>query len=90
MVRDLRIRAREFGDQEALQREEQKRTEWLWENALRKHNFVGFTGELLKGVVKQKLKDGTYDQWIDEGKRKTKERAEERRKKGQAGDEMDE
>ncbi|KAF2757152.1 cysteine proteinase [Pseudovirgaria hyperparasitica] len=89
MCRDLRIRAREIGDHEQLQREEQKRTEWLWENALRRHNFVGFTGELLKGVVRQKLKEGTYDQWVEESKKKTRTRMEERKKQGVAGDEMD-
>lgn len=53
MVRDLRIRAREFGDQEGLEREERKRNEWQFENALRRHNFVGFAGEVLdrKSVV---------------------------------------
>ena len=54
MVRDLRVRAREFGDQEALYREEQKRNEWQFENALRRHNFVGFAGEVLKGVIEEK------------------------------------
>ncbi|KAH7044675.1 ubiquitin carboxyl-terminal hydrolase [Macrophomina phaseolina] len=89
MVRDLRIRARELGDYELLQREEQKRSAWVWENALRRHNFVGFVGELVKGVVKAKVADGKYDQWVDEAKGKTRQRLEERAKKGIASDEMD-
>lgn len=85
-VRDLRIRAREFGDMETLEAEEHKRTEWMWENALRRHNFVGFVGELLKGVVKDKLAQGgdAYDKWIEEAKMKTRRRAEQR---GGGGDE---
>lgn len=89
MVRDQRIRAREIGDLESLQREEQKRTQWMWENALRRHNFVGFVGELMKGVVKAQVKDGKYDQWVEEAKGKTRQRAEDRRKQGFAADEMD-
>ncbi|KAF2789436.1 ubiquitinyl hydrolase [Melanomma pulvis-pyrius CBS 109.77] len=81
-VQDLRIRARELGDEEALEAEEQKRTEWLWENALRRHNFVGFVGELLKGVVKDKLEKGggAYENWVEEAKAKTKKRGEERQR----------
>lgn len=87
-VQDQRIRAREVGDEEALEAEEHKRTEWLWENALRRHNFVGFVGELLKGVVKDKLAQGgdAYDKWVEEAKGKTRKRAEERQKQGIAGD----
>jgi ubiquitin carboxyl-terminal hydrolase L5 len=83
MVRDLRVRAREIGDQEMLFREEQKRNEWQFENALRRHNFVGFAGEVLKGVIATKLSEGesSYEGWIEEAKKKTKERAEERKKK---------
>jgi ubiquitin carboxyl-terminal hydrolase L5 len=81
-VRDLRIRARELGDEEALEDQEQKRNEWLWENALRRHNFVGFVGELLKGVVKDKLAQGggAYDKWVEDAKTKTRKRGEERQK----------
>ncbi|KAF2491966.1 ubiquitinyl hydrolase [Lophium mytilinum] len=91
MVRDLRIRARDIGDVETLQQEEQKRTGWQWENALRRHNFVGFVGELLKGVVGSKIEEGEgkYEEWIEEGKAKTKKRVEERSKKGAGVDEMD-
>ena len=80
-----------MGDVEALEAEEQKRNEWLWENALRRHNFVGFVGELLKGVVKDKLAQGgdAYDKWVEEAKSKTKKRSEERKKQGAAGDDLD-
>lgn len=79
MCRDLRIRAREFGDEELLSREERKRRDWLFENALRRHNFVGFAGEVLKGVVREKLKQGGDEgvqKWVDEGleRRKTAEK----------------
>lgn len=76
MVRDLRLRAREIGDQEWLDREEQKRNGWQWENALRRHNFVGFTGEVLKGVVRSKLQDqgDLYNEWVEEAKAKTRAR----------------
>jgi ubiquitin carboxyl-terminal hydrolase L5 len=71
-----------LGDEEALEDQEQKRNEWLWENALRRHNFVGFVGELLKGVVKDKLAQGggAYDKWVEDAKAKTKKRGEERQK----------
>ncbi|KAF2271841.1 ubiquitin carboxyl-terminal hydrolase 2 [Westerdykella ornata] len=87
-VRDLRIRAREIGDQEALEAEERKRTEWLWENALRRHNFVGFVGELLKVVVKDKLAQGedAYNKWVEESNAKTRKRAEARRHQAGADD----
>ncbi|KAK5995874.1 Ubiquitin carboxyl-terminal hydrolase 2 [Cladobotryum mycophilum] len=55
MCRDLRIRAREFGDHELAEREEAKRKEWLFENALRKHNFLGFAGEVMQQVVERVL-----------------------------------
>src|SRR5436190_633448 len=86
MVRDLRIRAREIGDQEQLYREDQKRNGWQWENALRRHNFVGFVSEILKGVVRAKLEEGNgaYDRWISDAKEKTKARIEERAKKGKS------
>lgn len=84
MVRDLRIRAQEIGDRGMLYQEEQKRNGWQWENALRRHNFVGFTGEVLKGVSGMKLKegDGAYEKWIDGARTKTKARREERKKAG--------
>ncbi|KAK4162732.1 ubiquitin carboxyl-terminal hydrolase [Cladorrhinum sp. PSN259] len=89
MTRDLRIRAREIGDYELLEREERKRKEWQFENALRKHNFVGFAGEVLKGVVAAKLKTGgeaEYNKWVEAGKQKLLKRIEERQKgKGGGG-----
>jgi len=89
MVRDLRIRAREIGDQDMLYRETQKRNAWQWENALRRHNFVGFVSEVLKGVVREKLKegDGAYEKWVEEAVGRTKARIEERGKKGGGGGE---
>ena len=87
MVQDLRIRAQEIGDQNMLYQEEQKRKAWRWENALRRHNFIGFTGEILKGVVALKLRQGNeiYSQWVEEAKSKTKARIEDKRQLG--GDE---
>lgn len=84
MVRDLRLRAKEIGDQDWLFREEQKRNAWQWENALRRHNFVGFIGEIVKGVVGSKLREGAnaYDTWVEEAKAKTKTRLEDRGKRG--------
>ncbi|PFH56196.1 hypothetical protein XA68_16908 [Ophiocordyceps unilateralis] len=73
MCRDLRIRARDFGDQELLEREERKRRDWMFENALRRHNFVAFSGEVLKGVVRAKLKDGgddAVDKWVNQSLRR--------------------
>ena len=89
MVRDLRIRAQEIGDQDWLYREEQKRNAWQWENALRRHNFIGFIGEMMKGVTASKLKagDGAYDKWIQEAKGKTKAGVEEKRRKAGADEE---
>jgi ubiquitin carboxyl-terminal hydrolase L5 len=92
MVRDLRIQAQQIGDLEGLQREEAKRDEWQFENALRRHNFVGFAAEVLKGVVRARLAEGGkdgFDQWVEDAKRVTKKRMEEQKKKGggQAEDE---
>lgn len=80
MVQDLRIRAREIGDEDWLYREEQKRKAWQWENALRRHNFIGFTGQILKGVVSTKLEDSQkYSEWVADAEAKTKLRLDERR-----------
>jgi ubiquitin carboxyl-terminal hydrolase L5 len=67
-------------------REEEKRRAWQWENALRRHNFVGFVGELMKGVTAAKIADGSYDSWIEESKQKTKKKLEEAKKKGHSPD----
>ena len=69
MCRDLTIRAHEFGDMAAVEREQEKRRNWEFENELRRHNFVGFAGEVLKGVVGKKLEEGgdeAYDKWVAE------------------------
>lgn len=91
MVQDLRIRAQEIGDQDMLYQEEQKRSAWQWENALRRHNFIGFIGEVIKGVTASKLRQGgrTYDQWVDEAKSKTKARVEEKRHVGGNDEEVE-
>lgn len=87
MVRDLRARARELGDMDLLAREERKRNDWRFENALRRHNFVGFAGEVLKGTVGMKLGEGegAYDKWVGQAKDKLKKRIEERKKGGGGG-----
>jgi ubiquitin carboxyl-terminal hydrolase L5 len=86
MVRDLRIRALEIGDQDRLYREKQKRSVWQWENALRRHNFVGFINEILKGVVRSKLKEGdsAYDQWVEEASSKTRAHMEGKSRKSES------
>lgn len=89
VVRDLRKRAEETGDREMLVREQRKRLEWRFENALRQHNFVGLAAEVLKGVVAAKLKEGpgedAYKAWVDKATEATKKRVEGHKKGG--GDE---
>jgi len=89
MCEDLRIQAKAIGDQEMLEREERKRREWKWENALRRHNFVGFIGETMKGVTAAKLKEGNYEKWIEDAKAATQKRSDDRKNKGHGTDEMD-
>jgi ubiquitin carboxyl-terminal hydrolase L5 len=93
MTRDLRITAKERGDKWSLENEERKRREWLQENALRQHNFLGFTAEILKGVIAMKMKEGGeegYKKWVEEAKETTKKRIEQKKSaKGQLGNEMD-
>jgi ubiquitin carboxyl-terminal hydrolase L5 len=79
VCRDLRIRAQEIQDYETMAREKRKRAQWDWENALRRHNFVGFTGEVLKGVVGMKVKDGVYDDWVKDATKTTEKRVRERK-----------
>ncbi|KAJ6117127.1 hypothetical protein N7512_006852 [Penicillium capsulatum] len=83
VVRDPRDRAREIGDVETLEREERKRAAWQWENTLRRWNFVGFIGEMMKGVVGMKEKqDGTggaYEEWVEGAKKETRKKLEMRR-----------
>lgn len=76
---------------EALEEQEEKRNSWLWENALRRHNFVGFVGELMKGVTKAKLAQGggVYDKWVEDAKAKTRKRVEDRKKQGVVSDGID-
>ncbi|CAG8005854.1 unnamed protein product [Penicillium salamii] len=80
-VRDPRGRAREIGDVEVLEREERKRAAWQWENTLRRCNFVGFIGEVMKGVVGGKVKNGqlAYDEWVEGAKKETRKKLEMRR-----------
>ncbi|OXV06207.1 hypothetical protein Egran_06025 [Elaphomyces granulatus] len=82
VVRDLRVRAREIGDVELLEREIQKRRAWAWENTLRRSNFVGFIGEILKGVVdlKQREGSGAYGDWVENAKKETRRRIETKKK----------
>lgn len=89
MIRDLRINAREVGDYEMLAREEKKRSDWQFENALRRHNFVGFAAEVLKGVIRSKLDEGLgkYETWIEGAKRTTEKRLQDQRKTGVTSDE---
>lgn len=88
MCRDLRQRARDFGDTELLEREERKRRDWLFENALRRHNFVGFAGEVLKGVVRGRLDaggEGAVDEWVSESLERRR-KAEQSLRRGGGGD----
>ncbi|CAG8096334.1 unnamed protein product [Penicillium olsonii] len=81
-VRDPRGRAREIGDVETLEREERKRAAWQWENTLRRCNFVGFIGEVMKGVVAGKAKDPqgkAYEEWVEGAKKETRKKLEMRR-----------
>ncbi|KAI0845531.1 ubiquitinyl hydrolase [Daldinia vernicosa] len=92
MVGDRRAVAREIGDAEMLAREEQKRRDWQFENALRRHNFVGFAGAVLKGVVDLKIREGgedAYAKWVEEAKEKTRQRLESRKKGGGEDVEME-
>jgi ubiquitin carboxyl-terminal hydrolase L5 len=82
VVRDPRGRAREIGDVETIEREERKRAAWQWENTLRRCNFVGFIGEVMKGVVGMKEKDPegkAYGEWVEGAKRETQKKLEMRR-----------
>lgn len=92
MVRDRRVTAQEIGDAEMLAREEQKRRDWQFENALRRHNFVGFAGAVLKGAVDMKLREGgerAYERWIEDAKDKTRQRLEARKQGGGEDVEME-
>ncbi|KAL4795732.1 ubiquitin carboxyl-terminal hydrolase [Aspergillus venezuelensis] len=73
-VRDLRIAATEMGDLDALRAEERKRAQWNWENGLRRSNFVGFIGEVMKGVAGAKEKEGKFDEWVSKAQGETERR----------------
>lgn len=90
VCRDLRLRATEIGDEEALRRESRKRAGWTWENALRRWNFVGFIGEVLKGVVALKVKDGEgdYQRWVEEAKKATEKRLADGKARDKAAEEV--
>ena len=82
VMRDPRDRAREIGDVETLEREERKRAAWQWENTLRRWNFVGFIGEMMKGVVGMKEEDGSgraHEEWVEGAKKETRKKLEMRR-----------
>lgn len=69
ICRDVRLWAKEYGDDMVLEKEERKRQDRLFENALRRHNFVGLAGEVVKEVVRGKLKRGgeqSYSSWLNE------------------------
>lgn len=87
VTRDLRVRAREIGDVEMLEREQKKRKAWEWENSLRRCNFVGFIGEVLKGVVGAKTKQGEeeYQKWVEGAKKQTQRRLEMKGARGLGG-----
>ncbi|PKY09191.1 putative ubiquitin hydrolase [Aspergillus campestris IBT 28561] len=74
VVRDLRLRASEIGDAELMEREERKRRAWAWENTLRRSNFVGFIGEVLKGVAGMKEGRGEFEEWVEKAKGETQRR----------------
>lgn len=88
VVRDLRIGAEAVGDVEMLEGEKRKRAAWAWENSLRKCNFVGFIGEVMKGVVGMKVGgggggkgggEGEYERWVGDAEKQTMRRLEARR-----------
>lgn len=84
MCEDPRPRAKEMGDEELLAREERKRQDWRWENALRRHNFVGFIGDMMKGVTAEKIEDKTYAQWISDALASMKKRLQSRQNRGES------
>ncbi|KAI9834011.1 MAG: hypothetical protein M1826_005916 [Phylliscum demangeonii] len=81
VVRDGRLQARERGDAQLLYEEELRRTAWRRENALRRHNFVAFIGELLQVVVRAKVEEGEpgYEQWVRDATAVAKDRLRERK-----------
>ena len=94
LTRDPRPAMRAAGDADGLARERRRREAWAWENALRRHNLVGFVGEVLRGVVGQAVRkepDGAaYKSWIEEGVAKTEGRLEKERGRRKAKGDEDE
>lgn len=72
MIKDPRVKAKEIGDADTLERENLKREAWLWENELRRHNFVGFLHEITKVVARKKLDEGNFEPWISQAKERAK------------------
>ncbi|ODH24707.1 hypothetical protein ACO22_05262 [Paracoccidioides brasiliensis] len=91
VVKDLRVRAQEIGDVEMLERQKRKRRAWASENALRRCNFIGFIGEVAKGVVGMKIKEGeeAYKKWVEDAKKETQRRLELRRARGVSGGDLE-
>lgn len=85
---DLRARAREVGDWEGAAQQEARRREWAWENALRRHNFLGFAGQLLREVVRGKLAEGggRYEAWVEAAKGETERKWRDKRARREAGE----
>ena len=86
LTRDPRAALRAAGDAEGLAREARRRAAWGWEDALRRHNLVGFTGEVLRGVVGGLVRTGgggggeaAYRRWVADGVARTRERGERER-----------
>lgn len=92
VCRDLRVRARDTGDVDLLEREERKRRDWAFENALRRHNFVGFAGEVLRDVVDDRLTAGgdtAYKAWVDQSLERNKAAVRAMRGGAAGGDDVD-
>ena len=86
VCQDLRINAEACGDTDTIFIERRKRAQWELENTLRRHNFVGFTGEIMKGVVAMKLQKKEYDGWIEDAKKATEKRLKDKRSRAREAD----
>lgn len=79
VVRDRRLVAREWGDEEMEAAQRERRQRWAWENSLRRWNFVGFTGELMRLVAGEKVAAGNgdgkaFDDWVAGARAETQRR----------------
>lgn len=77
--------------QELLAREEKKRQQWDFENALRRHNHLGLVVGLLSALAKKDVEtgDGSWERIKNGAREKMQERiraARERRKAGASGE----